>query len=558
MKMQKASSLAPVFLQNAKAAAKMRYPLGQADSYSNLALVYYYQGKYSKNVAYSLKAIDMYERLAATDRQAYEYAGLGYSMKRRDMVKAQYYMQKGKRIAEQYSHQKPLLSIYNNYGVLKEMQNDLDSALFFYKKGLDLKIAVSDSLGIPFSLNCIGGVYVMQKKYEKAAQLFEQALKIRMLRKDSIGIAENYTCLGDLYTAQKKHAIANSWYKKSLGIAQRHKYFFLAQTNYKSLTDNYEALNDQSAAFESFKKYAQFRDSLVNKETNSKIAELEVQFETNEKEKQLVKSRGQILLQEAKAKQQKFVLSGALIVLAFTILTGFILYRQQKLKNLQLHQEHQLKTAILHIEAQNKLQDQRLGIARDLHDNIGSQLTFIISSVENIKYAFDITNRKLDHKLQSIGSFARETIIELRDTIWAMNSSEILVEDLSTRILNFIEKAREANDSISYYFHVDDEVKGLQFSSVEGMNIYRTVQEAVNNALKYASANNIAIDFNKKGEFLQATITDNGSGFDINSAEMGNGIRNMQKRMEDIGGKFKIASSNLGTTVTVTLPNKII
>ena len=92
------------------------------------------------------------------------------------------------------------------------------------------------------------------------------------------------------------------------------------------------------------------------------------------------------------------------------------------------------------------MQEQRLNISRDLHDNIGAQLTFIISSVDNIKYAFDITNEKLDSKLNNISSFAKDTIVELRDTIWAMNSNEISFEDLEIRINNYIEKAKEAKD----------------------------------------------------------------------------------------------------------------
>lgn len=61
--------------------------------------------------------------------------------------------------------------------------------------------------------------------------------------------------------------------------------------------------------------------------------------------------------------------------------------KNQKMKTLQL-QKNELKDALLKIETQNRLQEQRLQISRDLHDNIGAQLTFIISSVDSLKYAF--------------------------------------------------------------------------------------------------------------------------------------------------------------------------
>jgi signal transduction histidine kinase len=86
-------------------------------------------------------------------------------------------------------------------------------------------------------------------------------------------------------------------------------------------------------------------------------------------------------------------------------------------QNRQLEQESQLKLAISKIETQNKLQQQRLDISRDLHDNIGAQLTFIISSVDNIKYGFEIENPNLNSKLDRISNFTKSTIVELRDTI---------------------------------------------------------------------------------------------------------------------------------------------
>ena len=213
-----------------------------------------------------------------------------------------------------------------------------------------------------------------------------------------------------------------------------------------------------------------------------------------------------------------------------------------------------MKSAISLIETQNKLQEQRLNISRDLHDNIGSQLTFIISSVDNIKYGFDIDNKKLEDKLTNINSFAKETIVELRDTIWAMNSNEITFEDLESRIHNFIDKAKEAKDEIQFSFQTDSVLKLIKLTSIEGMNLYRTIQEAVNNSLKYANATMIAITVKRIKDHIQITIHDNGIGFDQETIQKGNGLQNMQKRIEDIDGKFLLKSqSTIGTTITIVL-----
>ena len=206
-------------------------------------------------------------------------------------------------------------------------------------------------------------------------------------------------------------------------------------------------------------------------------------------------------------------------------------------------------------DAQSKLQEQRLQISRDLHDNIGSQLTFIISSVDNIKYAFELKNSKLDNKLSSISNFAKSTIIELRDTIWAMNNSEITLEDLQTRIHNFIDKAKEAKEEIVFNFTIQKSLKGIIFTSIEGMNIYRTIQEAINNSIKYANAKNINIEAKRENGAVKITINDDGKGFDEQALERGYGLMNMQKRIEEIGGKFSIDSNvTIGTKINIAIP----
>ncbi len=550
-KLKHAATLHKVFTQNLSDANHLKYKIGQAQSYANLALVYYYQGKYNLNVSNALKAIQMYEDMGMHEKLAGEYAGFGYSMKRRNMPKALYYMNKGKKLADKNRDSVAMLSIYNNYGVLKEMQNDLDSALYFYNKGLAVKRVFNDSLGLPFSYNNIAGVYVMQGKFDEAEKLFQSALDIRIKRKDDIGIAENYTCFGDLFFGKKEYLRAIDNYKKSADISSEFGYIYLAQTSYKRISESYDSLGNTKLAFSYYKLYSQFKDSLINKETNEKVAELDIAYETSQKEQQLRESQNLILQQHLENKYRTNVLIVIIVLFVFIALSAYLLYRQQKLKNTQLTQENELKTIIAQVETQNKLQQQRLSISRDLHDNIGSQLTFIISSVDNIKYAFDFKNPKLDSKLQNISNFSRDTIIELRDTIWAMNSDEISCEALVSRITNFIKQAEKAKDCIEFKFDGNDELKGYKFSSIVGVNVYRIIQEAVNNAIKHANASSIIVSLKMIKNELQIEIADNGSGYCEGEIIKGNGLANMEKRVSELNGNFNIASSIDGTVVRI-------
>ena len=184
-------------------------------------------------------------------------------------------------------------------------------------------------------------------------------------------------------------------------------------------------------------------------------------------------------------------LSSLVIIVA---LFGFLLYKQQALQNIKQQKDSELKLALEKIESQNRLQEQRLAISRDLHDNIGAQLTFIVSAIETIKYVLPDKNDQLTSRMNNIGSFAKETIQELRDTIWAMNKSGVSISDLKSRIANFIGKAKQLYPNIEILIVHDDKLsEAIQFTSLQGLNIFRIIQEAINNALKYADANQIKI-----------------------------------------------------------------
>ena len=132
-----------------------------------------------------------------------------------------------------------------------------------------------------------------------------------------------------------------------------------------------------------------------------------------------------------------------------------------------------------------------------------------------------------------------------------MNSNEITYEDLQVRINNFLEKAKEVKDQISFSIAIEESLKEIKLTSVEGMNIYRTIQEGINNSLKYANAEIITVNIKKNKEKIRILISDNGQGFDLETIEKGNGLKNMQKRILDINGEFNISSNNQGTTIEI-------
>lgn len=537
------SSNLDAYILNLEKSKQINYQKGVADSYSNIGMIYFYQGKYDLSRKYFFNAINVYEEIKLFEPAANLYSLYGYSLRERDIEKSVEFMLKGIKMAEKLNGNSYLLGMYDNYGVVKETQKQYDSAFYYYNKSLNMKKKVNDRVGIPYSLNKIAMLNVKLGNFDLAKQNLDRAYQIRLELDDKIGIAENLNFYGLYYEALNEDRKAIAYFEKALLSSKEAGYPNLTQRNYKSLSEILEKNHDYRNALYYFKQHTTYKDSLTNIQVQENRNRLEVEFETEKKEREILVQRAEIAEKQLQIEKKNLQIMGVIFLLIIFVLVGIQFYNRQVQKNAQLKKENQLKDALAKIEIQNRLQDQRLRISRDLHDNIGSQLTFIISSIDNLKYQLKDQNPKIETKLNEINSFTRNTIVELRDTIWAMNKDYISYEDLKIRLNNFIEKAESLVSEIDFSFFIDETLMGLQMNTFEGINIYRIIQEGINNAIKHAQATQISVRINKLNNTVKISVEDNGKGFDVEANSQGNGLANIRKRLEDISGTMTVASA---------------
>lgn len=325
-----------IYQVNVAKAQKINYKKGIADSYTNLSLMYYFQGKYDLNTKFILKATRLYQQLNLKDKQANSFAVYGYQLKLRDMNSAVMYMQKGMKLAESIKDEFSLSGIYDNYGVLKEMQNELDSALFFYNKSLKIKEKLKDNTGIPYSANKIALVKLMQNKPREAKSLLDYAFKIRKDIKDIYGIAENLNYYGFYFKQIKDDKQSINYFNQAIEWSKKHDFPYLTQDNFKELSSVYERNKDFRKALQAFKNHIEVKDSIFNSDVRNKQSELDIEYETEQKEKE-------ILIQKAKLAEKNLWILGGFSLTIIAILLGFLLFSKQKQKTLQLQKENELK-----------------------------------------------------------------------------------------------------------------------------------------------------------------------------------------------------------------------
>ncbi|WP_335974180.1 sensor histidine kinase [Gaetbulibacter jejuensis] len=526
-----------------------------ASAYNNVGACNRNLGLYEDALAAYVEALKIYDAKSMDSHRATVTNNIGtvYSYLGMNQQAIENHL-KAKDIFEAEDNKKGMSEVYNSIAIIYANDGDLLKSLDYFKASLKLEEDLNSQKGIAESTNNVGAVYYYLEEIDSALFYFNKSVKAERAIGNQTGIGATYNNIADVLIENNRLEEAKVYLDSGYYYTRKAKSATDIETALHNYSQYYEAKNQPQKALEYYKSFTLFRDSILNIETNGKVAELEIQYQTEKKEKEILSQRADLAEKELDlSKKNNYILG--LVALAIVLsLLGYLVYSQQKIKNRQLLRENQLKDALAKIETQSKLQDQRLRISRDLHDNIGAQLTFIISSLDNLKYGFKLPE-KLGDKLKSISTFTSSTIYELRDTIWAMNKNEISIEDLQSRISNFIDKAHIASEGIEFNFKKGERINDdLQFTSVEGMNIYRIIQEAVNNAIKYAEATKIMVEVNQVDDKLLVQVSDNGKGFDVLKVELGNGLNNMKKRAHEIDGELTVTSAEgNGTTVKLQM-----
>ena len=201
------------------------------------------------------------------------------------------------------------------------------------------------------------------------------------------------------------------------------------------------------------------------------------------------------------------------------------------------------------------LQDVRNRIASDLHDEIGSTLSSISLSSTIIQNKLNGTNPEVRHLLQQVSNNTDSMMEALSDIVWAINTRNDRFDNVVNRMRAFAIEVLEPH-GIGIQFHVSVDLLNIQLDMQQRKNLYLIFKEAINNIVKYAGCKEVSIDIRQQGsKTFVLDIKDDGNGFDIaqktgEKTLSGNGIRNMKKRAEELGGEMTIVSSaEIGTTL---------
>ncbi len=336
-----------------------------------------------------------------------------------------------------------------------------------------------------------------------------------------------------------------------------------SKTNIKSrihflLSTNYAELHQYQKAYEELETSQELSDNENQVEQTKVIADLQTKYDIKNKELEnyslKIKNRNGYLL---------LYLTIGLFVIA-AIVAYLIIYtlkkknkiaeqekfiESQKLANLL--KEHELKEIDKLLEGQEK---ERIRIANDLHDNLGSMMATLKLNFQNLKLNSESLNPDLNQLFDKTDALLEESYQKVRSIAHTQNAGVFANEGLLPAVKNIAKKA-----SIPGVLEVHVIPFGLEerLENTIEVNIFRMIQEILANAIKHAHATEINIHMTQHSDSLNIIIDDNGLGFapkEFNLSE-GMGLFNIEKKIESMGGLFSVDSTiGNGTSVVIDIP----
>lgn len=448
---------------------------------------------------------------------------------------------------------------------------------------------------------------------KKPIEALEYELKaISLLEKDKKNnamLARRYMATGTLYRQLNGDSILIvSYFNKSLGLLQTMSDKISLRDFYVQLSNYYNETKNYAAAYENYKKYILYRDSIVNEKTQSSIAEINTRYETEKKDNEITRLNTGQRIKQLEIEKQKAVINGNAAIALQKQNEIDLLSKSQELRDIKIkQQDEELEKQLLQsktsaqqlqltekenllrqkqiknqklvrnlliaglllfllwgvtffnryqlkkkLEQQNSLLSMRNNISQDLHDDIGASLS-------NINILNELARRTVHQpdKSKEYLSKASEDIQRisesLSDIVWNINPKYDDPGNLFIRMKRYAADMLDGKN-IRGQFDFPANETNLFLSMTQRRDLYLIFKEAVNNLVKYSEAKNALIKIAAIDHTIEMIVQDDGKGFDRDKTRLGNGLQNMEHRAKAAGAKVVVQSTpGAGTVVKLEM-----
>ena len=444
---------------------------------------------------------------------------------------------------ESNEHQEAIC--YNNIGYLFIKQKKFGQAISNFKLGLkDREIAKDDPELYALLLDNLGYAKLQQLSYDDLPKLFIESLKIRQKLYKKSDIVNSYIHLSEYYQKKKSNKLAIEYSQIALKIAKENNnpadlLFALKQA---SGVDNNKAAKYSD-------DYLRINDSLQIAERQSKERFNKIQFETDEiiQENDNLENKNRTLL-------YIFLITFIVVALLFVVRaqrarTRELLYKQAQQKaNEDIYNLMMSQRSIID-ESRSK---EKKRLAQDLHDGVLGRMFGLRLNLDSLNSSTEDDAVQKRHELLNELKTIEQDIREISHDL--NREKLVLINNFVSIVHNLLEEQKSLHEADVNYV-IDDTIHWDKVGNAIKINMYRILQEGLQNINKYASAKHINVEINGNNENVFLKIKDDGIGFDVNKKSKGIGMQNMISRTQECQGIIDINSKkDHGTKIVITIP----
>jgi|GEM_PF-1470557 len=508
---------------------KYRMQIGNEDLisrvYNNMGMAFTWQAQYDSAFHYLLLAVRAAEKLQLKSAQATYLMNLGIAYENnRDYEKAFDCNRQAMKIYREEEDSTGIMKVLINQGTLYHSMKNYNEALQVSRKALGISLLLEDDRNRFLAIGNIAVAYQALLQYDSALFYMRPSLNYKTEVEDNRGAAIDMSNMGIIFNALGKNDSAVYYLEKSLAISEEIGEINLASKNAMELADVFSKKGDYKNAYTYHVKHSEYSDSVFNQDKAESIAGMQTKYETEKKEHEIKLLNKDKELNLAKIHRQEILRNTVITVAILIIVIGLLLFNHYRTSQKQ------------------KQQAERMRISSDLHDEVGSTLSSIsmISSYAAGKIS-ENSNGDAQKLVEEISSSALQMGDDMNDIIWAINPRNDSFESIVNRLKNYAARITESKN-IVLHFSSNELLSKENLSMDLRKNIYLICKEAINNAVKYSDCKNLFVAFQKSKNNLHIAIQDDGKGFDVQNNFEGNGLKNMNARTLQSGGKIFLKS----------------
>jgi len=512
-----------------------------ASLYYYTATSYYFLARYDYSTFYYYKT---YALISGNDLSMPEiitnvFQNLGgLWLKLNNPDKGLIFLNNAENIASMHCDSFVLAFIYSNKGSAYMLKADWNRAMNYYFKAMKLGKKYGDTQILHAASSNIGDIYMRRQMPEKAIPYLHNAIRLSNNTLEyNHRILSRYN-LGEAYYMLKDYKRAEAYLRPAIEEAEKTSLKENMEEAHTILASIYAATGRYKQAFE-HQRQSTYMNTL-KKENVHYIKQLEIKYETAEKDREIAENKLLITDQQAKLFHKNIwlwsITIGAIICVIITAI--FYVNKQKRIvyKMRIMKQEEEIKAWQATIKGEEK---ERSRIAYALHDGIGGQLSTLGMYFGTIQKKYPVLKEATDYK-DAMG-LLMETLNDVRRTAHNMMPELLLRYGLAEAIRLYCKKV-QTNQNLRIDFQYYGYIAPLNHSFE--LSIYRIIQELVQNILKHAQATEALVQLSQHDNFLSITVEDNGSGFDHSETQhSGMGLRSIETRTNGMNGCFTIHSA---------------